>query len=100
VDEIHLGKKTKFLTVASMHPMSNYCGEPIFVSYRGIADVSSKVIQRISKGEAVDPSEYYFRITPVFETGSQKYSWLNRLITVGVGRITPGGVSYSVFAIK
>lgn len=75
-------------------------GALIFVRYRGIADVSSKVLQRISKGEAVDPSEYYFRITPVFETGSQKYSWLNRLITVGVGRITPSGVSYSVFAIK
>jgi hypothetical protein len=72
----------------------------IFVSYRGIADVSSKVLQRISKAEAVDPSEYYFRITPVFETGSPKYSWLNRLIAVGVGRITPSGVSYSVFAIK
>jgi hypothetical protein len=75
-------------------------GALIFVSYRGIADVSSKVLQRVSKGEAVDPSEYYFRITPVFETGSQKYSWLNKLITVGVGRITPSGVSYSVFAIK
>lgn len=74
-------------------------GALIFVSYRGIADVSPKVLQRISKGEAVDPSEYYFRITPVFETGSQKYSWLNSLITVGVGRITPSGVSYSVFAI-
>jgi hypothetical protein len=35
-------------------------GALIFVSYRGIADVSSKIIQRISKGEAVDPSEILF----------------------------------------
>ena len=75
-------------------------GALIFVSYRGISDIPAKVLQRISKGEAVDASEYYFRTTPVFETASQKYSWLNRLITVGVGKITPKGVSYSIYAIK
>ena len=50
-------------------------------------------------GEAVDPSEYYFRTTPVFETASEKYGWLNRLLAVGVGQFLPPGVAYKVDAI-
>jgi hypothetical protein len=42
----------------------------------------------------------YWRITPVFETGSKKYEWLNYLLAVGVGSFSTGGVSYDVFAIK
>jgi hypothetical protein len=42
----------------------------------------------------------YWRITPVFETGSKKYEWLNNLLAVGVGSFSTGGVSYNVFAIK
>jgi Protein of unknown function (DUF3237) len=42
----------------------------------------------------------YWRITPVFETSSKKYAWLNYLIAVGVGKFREGGVSYEVYAIK
>src|SRR5262245_40095722 len=47
-------------------------------------------------GRAADPAEYYFRTTPVFEIGSEKYAWLNRTVAVGVGRRTPTGVAYTV----
>jgi hypothetical protein len=42
----------------------------------------------------------YWRITPVFETSSKKYEWLNYLIAVGVGKFGQGGVSYEVYSIK
>lgn len=42
----------------------------------------------------------YWRITPIFETSSKKYAWLNYLIAVGVGKFREGGVSYEVYAIK
>jgi Protein of unknown function (DUF3237) len=42
----------------------------------------------------------YWRITPVFETSSNKYAWLNYLIAVGVGKFREGGVTYEVYAIK
>jgi hypothetical protein len=35
-----------------------------------------------SRGEKVDPSTYYFRTTPRFETGHPKYAFLNRLLAV------------------
>jgi hypothetical protein len=47
----------------------------------------------------VDPSEYYFRTTPIFETGSEKYGWLNHIICVGVGKIEQKRVRYHVHQI-
>jgi hypothetical protein len=74
-------------------------GHLIYVTYRGIIHSSPDVTQRMARGEAVDPSEYYFRTAPFFETGSEKYGWLNRLVAVGVGERTPTGVAYMVYAI-
>jgi hypothetical protein len=34
----------------------------------------------IDRGEVVDPTSYYFRINPLFETASAKYDWINRVI--------------------
>ena len=43
--------------------------------------------------------ESYWRTTPVFETASEKYSWLTRIIAVGVARPVPGKAAYSVYQI-
>jgi hypothetical protein len=37
------------------------------------------------------PGRPYFRTLPRFETADAKYAFLNRLLAVGVGEITPGG---------
>jgi hypothetical protein len=52
------------------------------------------------QGETVDSSEYYFRVAPVFETGAERYAWLNKILAVGVGeRLPPNMVRYSIFEI-
>ncbi|MCL4232710.1 MAG: DUF3237 family protein [Dehalococcoidia bacterium] len=44
--------------------------------------------------------ERYFRTTPRFETGSEKYAWLNRILAVGVGWVElPDTVRYKVYAV-
>lgn len=47
-----------------------------------------------------DPSEYYFTVSPNFETADFRYAWLNDIIVVGVGRMLPGGVAYNMYHIK
>jgi hypothetical protein len=47
----------------------------------------------------VDPSEYYFRRTAAFETGTGKYGWLNQITAVGTCERTPTGVIHTVYAI-
>jgi hypothetical protein len=75
-------------------------GHLIYVHYRGIMHAPPAICQRLLQGERdIDPSLYYFRIAPTFETGSEKYAWLNKLVSVGIGRRTPTGVSYCIYAV-
>jgi hypothetical protein len=75
-------------------------GELILLAYRGVLDVSANVVARVFAGEDVDPSEYYFRTAPRFETGSAKYAWLNNTVCVATGTFAPGKVAYRIFAVK
>jgi hypothetical protein len=74
-------------------------GHLIYMSYRGINTITPEIIQRLRHGEPVSPSEYYMRITPVFETGAERYGWLNRIVAVGVGQRLPTAVRHTVYAI-
>jgi hypothetical protein len=75
-------------------------GALIYVSYRGVLDASQEVVRRVFSGEQVDPSAYYFRTAPRFETGHEKYTWLNRLVCVGVGWFAPNKVGYRIFGVR
>ena len=54
-----------------------------------------------SRGIARQPAggRPYVRTTPVFETPSARYGWLNRLVAVGVGRDEPERAAYRVYEI-
>lgn len=71
----------------------------IFMSYRGYRHGPKDVIERLTKGETVDPGLYYFRTTPYFETGSDKYSWLNRTCAIATGSRSASGPTYDVFQV-
>jgi hypothetical protein len=73
--------------------------ELIYMTYRGLRHGPAPVMDRVNRGETVDPSEYYFRTTPYFETGSSKYSWINRICTVGTGHRLPTGPVYTVYEV-
>lgn len=48
----------------------------------------------------VDPSRYYFRTNPVFETGAERYRWLNDVVCVGSGYFVQDGIAYKVFQVR
>lgn len=43
--------------------------------------------------------DLYWRVTPYFETAAEEYDWLNRIVTVGVGRQQPGQAAYWFYRI-
>jgi hypothetical protein len=50
-----------------------------------------------------EPSEYgdaYFMTNPRFETGDDRYTWLNGLVCVAEGKRTELGVAYRVYAVE
>jgi hypothetical protein len=54
----------------------------IYVRNRGYRHGPAEVLKKLTAGESVDPSLYYMRTTPRFETGDARYAWLNRTICV------------------
>jgi hypothetical protein len=60
-------------------------GTLIYVVNRGLRHGPPEIMQRLMRGEAVDPASYYFRTTPSFEVAAGPHDWLNRSIFVGIG---------------
>lgn len=78
-------------------------GAVIYMTYGGRLVVPSEkraALFNPATAESVDPADYYFRTAPMFETGSEKYAWLNDIVAVGLGRQSAEGVVYQVHAVK
>jgi Protein of unknown function (DUF3237) len=75
-------------------------GALVEVRNLGVRHGRPEVLARIQAGEAVDPSEYYFRSTPRFEAGDGRYAWLNRIVAVASGARLAGEVRLDVYAVR
>jgi hypothetical protein len=74
-------------------------GAAIGMTYRGMRHGPAAVMERVNRGEMVDPSEYYFRTAVAFETAAPRYDWLNRIIAIGTGHRPPEGPVYDIFEV-
>jgi hypothetical protein len=73
--------------------------EQICMTWKGLRHGPKEVIDRLNRGEIVDPASYYFRATPYFETSSEKYGWLNRICSIATGSRTANGRTLQVFQV-
>jgi len=71
-------------------------GALIYMSSFGLRHGPPEVLAALANGESVDPSKYYFRTTPRFETSAPQYSFLNRLIAISSGDRRPSGPIYTI----
>ena len=75
-------------------------GALIYVNNKGYRHGPKEVIERMARGEAVDPALYYMRTTPWFETSAPRYDWLNRAICVATGARRAAGVELDFYEVK
>jgi len=104
---VHPGGGDWFLTLANgageldvRGTLETRDGALILMTYHGILDVKPELVADVFEGKDVIPSAYYFRTAPRFETGDERYAWLNKLVCVGVGWFGINEVGYRVFAIR
>lgn len=77
-------------------------GAVAYATYNGRLNIPPEVAAIAfdrDKVETLDPSKYYFRTAPTFETASVKYAWLNAIQAISVGRLTRTGVAYKVYEV-
>ena len=68
-------------------------GALIVMTYQCLRAGPPSVIEKLDKGETVDPERYYFRMTPLFEASAPRYDWINRIVAIGVDQRLPDGRS-------
>ncbi len=71
-------------------------GALIHMSSFGLRHGPPEVLAALARGERVDPSAYYFRTLPRFETGSPAHAFLNRLVAVCSGDRRAEGPIYTI----
>lgn len=71
----------------------------IYMAWKGFRHGPKGVIDRLNRGEIVDPASYYFRITPYFETSSGKYGWMNRICSIATGSRKGSTRAFDVFQV-
>ena len=74
-------------------------GARLYVEYYGFIAIPPELMNERADLAALDPADYYFRSAPRFETGDERYAWLNTTLCVGIGRITADGIGYRIFKI-
>ena len=57
-------------------------GAVVYVENRGLRFGPVELLQKLKRGEPVDPKLIYFRTVPRFETGHENYRWLMQHIFV------------------
>lgn len=76
-------------------------GEYISISTNGRYVNAWENVLAIRRGEFIDPKEYYFRQHLFFETGSEKYKWLNGIVAFAVmGIKKTGEICYNAYMVK
>jgi len=81
------------------YAMRTHDGATIDIRNFGFRHGPPEVIAALIRGEEVDPSRYYMRTQPRFETGDERYAWLNRVIAIGTGARLASGVRITFYEV-
>jgi hypothetical protein len=81
-----------FSELDTRYTLETDTGKTIYVQNAGIRHAPPDVMQRLLRGEAVDPGRVYFRTVPRFETSAPELQWLTRAVFIGAGERYPNEV--------
>jgi hypothetical protein len=74
-------------------------GDLLYVRSRSVRHGSAEVLERLSRGEDVQASEYTFRAATQIETAAPELDWLNKGIFISVGGRQAAGVIYETYLV-
>jgi Protein of unknown function (DUF3237) len=73
------------LEIDARYALREQGGGLVEVTSQGYRHGPPEVLAALARGEAVDPSAYFFRTVMRFTTGAPELAWLNRTIAVSTG---------------
>jgi uncharacterized protein DUF3237 len=74
-------------------------GATVYVENKGIRFGPLELLEKLKRGEPVDPALIYCRTVPKFETAAEKYRWLMEHIFIGSAARHPDRVVIDVLMV-
>jgi len=87
------------ITIDTRYTLQTHDEALVYVSTQGVRHGPAEMLARLSRGQQVDPREYYFRLTVRLETGMPEYSWVNRRVFVACAARLQSSVVYDLYAL-
>ena len=88
------------LELVARYAIRATAGPEIAVTNRGLRRAKPEIMQRLARGEPVDPALVYFRTVPTFEAPAGEYAWLNGSIFLASAARLPDKVRLRIFEVN
>jgi hypothetical protein len=75
-------------------------GTVVAITNAGVRTAAPEVIEKLAKGEDVDPSLYYFRTSARFDVSKGPHEWMKRTLFVARGIRKPDHVIIDFYEVK
>lgn len=82
------------------YTLQTEAGDLLQVRSRSVRHGAADVLERLARGEDVDPSEYTFRAATKIEGADPQFDWLNKGVFISVGARKQGGVIYETYLVE
>jgi hypothetical protein len=86
--------------IQARYTIETDAGARILVTSDGLRHGPPEVMEKLARGDDVDPSLYYFRTVMRFETSAPEVSWLNRILALARGQREARAVRLNVFEVE
>ena len=95
-----LARRDGVLEIDARYALRAEDGGIVQVLSQGYRHGPPEVLAALGRGEAVDPSTYFFRTVMRFETGHAPLAWLNRTLAVASGERSARQVLLQAYALR
>ena len=85
--------------IQARYTIETETGARILVTSDGLRHGPPAVMERLARGDSVDPALYYFRTVMRFETSDASVDWLNRILALARGQREANAVRLDVYEV-
>jgi len=86
--------------IKARYAIETGAGALIMVTSEGLRHGPRDVMERLARGDNVDPRHYYFRTVMRFETAAPAVDWLNRILAIAKGQREARAVRLDVYEVE
>jgi hypothetical protein len=99
-NDYQLVRNDNVAEIQARYIIDTHDGAKIYVENNGIRHAAPDIVEKLIKGEPVDPALVYFRAVPKLECSDPRYEWVNRSLFICTGIRHPDCVELTFWRVE